>query len=133
MGSLLDTELAVTARALELHSRRLNLLSQNLANADTPNFKARDIDFRAALATVAESSEPLELNMTRPGHSAGSDPADATAALKYRVPLAPGLDGNTVDVQLEQSSFAETSVRYQASLNMANDAFRGLMLAITGQ
>jgi flagellar basal-body rod protein FlgB len=134
MGFNLDAELGVSAQALRLHARRLEVESQNIANADTPNFKARDIDFRAALADASERAETLQLTTTRPGQSsAASDPPDLAAALKYRVPLAPALDGNTVDVQLEQANFAETSVRYQASLSFVSDAFRGLMLAITGQ
>ena len=129
----LDAELGISAQALQLHARRLELQSRNLANADTPNFKARDIDFRGALADAEERSSALPLEPAKSGRSVAAPPPDPLLTLKYRVPLAPSLDGNTVDVQLEQASFAETSVRYQASLNFVSDAFRGLMLAITGQ
>jgi flagellar basal-body rod protein FlgB len=118
--------------ALRLHERRLALQSENLANADTPNFKARDIDFRATLANVTAGSA-VPLSTARSLHSGSAAASDPVAALRFRVPLAPSLDGNTVDVQLEQANFAETSVRYQASLSFVSDAFRGLMLAITGK
>lgn len=115
----LDAYLGVHPDALAIASRRTELLAENLANADTPGFRARDIDFRTALATAA-------------GNSQG--PADGLhTSLKYRVPLAPALDGNTVDPQLEQAAFAENAVRYQATLTFLNARFRGLMTAITGQ
>ena len=117
MPTSIDTYLGIHTRALMLESRRTELLANNLANADTPGFKARDLDFRSALAAAG-----------------GTATGDATAAdLKYRVPMAPALDGNTVDAQLEQAAFAENSVRYQATLTFINSKLRALMTAITGQ
>lgn len=132
----LDAYLGVHAAALKVRSQRTELLAANLANADTPGYRARDIDFRAALA-AAEGSNPgsaVQLATTRSGHI-GSTPGNGTssAELKYRVPLAPSLDGNTVDAQLEQAAFAENTVRYQATLSFLSSKFRGLMTAITGQ
>lgn len=118
----LDAYLGVHPGALAIASRRTELLAENLANADTPGFRARDIDFKAALAAV-ESARQGGL---------GTDGA-LQASLKYRVPLAPSLDGNTVDPQLEQAAFAENAVRYQATLTLLNARFRSLMTAITGQ
>jgi flagellar basal-body rod protein FlgB len=117
MVNSIDRYLGVHPQALLLESRRTELLAANLANADTPNYKARDIDFKAALASAASAT---------PG--AAGDPA-----VLYRVPLAPSLDGNTVDSQLEQAAFAENSVRYQATLTLLNSKLRSLMTAITGQ
>lgn len=111
----LNAYLGVHADALKVRSQRTELLARNLANADTPGYKAQDIDFRAALASVEKTGKL------------------APTALKYRVPLAPALDGNTVDVQLEQAAFAENSVRYQATLSFLSARFRSLMTAITGQ
>jgi flagellar basal-body rod protein FlgB len=121
----LDNYLGVHARALQVESRRTELLAANLANADTPGFKARDIDFKAALASAA--------NQAGVNGKAGVSAMAADSATLYRVPLAPSLDGNTVDVQLEQSAFAENSVRYQATLTLLNGKLRSLMTAITGQ
>jgi flagellar basal-body rod protein FlgB len=135
MASTIDNFLGVHAQALTVESRRAQLLAANLANADTPNFKARDVDFKAALAGARESQgTALPLRLTQDKHQqasaavAGSDPS-----LLYRVPLAPALDGNTVDPQLEQAAFAENAVRYQATLTMLNSRLRSLMTAITGQ
>lgn len=132
----LDSYLGVHAQALLLASRRSELLANNLANADTPSFKARDFDFKAALASAANSDAfaPLPLATTSSAHqqlaTVGNQPAPE---LQYRVPLAPSLDGNTVDVQLEQGAFAENTIRYQTALTLLNGKFRALLTAITGQ
>jgi flagellar basal-body rod protein FlgB len=141
MALHIDNYLGVHARALQLESRRTELLAGNLANADTPGYKARDIDFKDALATAghlqAGSAPQLGLQHTNGQHlgstgTSGPNAADS-AVIKYRVPLAPALDGNTVDAQLEQAAFAENAVRYQATLTLLNMRLRGLMTAITGQ
>ena len=132
----LDAYLGVHAQALALQGKRTEVLATNLANSDTPNYKARDVDFRAAMAAAAAPGTPgapLTLSTTDPKHvGAEVNGTDATQ-LKYRVPLAPSLDGNTVDVQLEQAAFAENSVRYQATLTFLSQRFKGLLTAITGQ
>lgn len=144
----IDSYLGVHAAALKLREQRTELLANNLANADTPGFKARDLDFQSALAAAGSSNAAAsggQLLATRPGHfgvtasgaNAGS-PLGATTGstasfLKYRTPLAPSLDGNTVDPQLEQAAFAENTVRYQATLTFLSQRLRSLMTAITGQ
>ena len=138
MANSIDNFLGIHAQALGLESRRAQLLAANLANADTPNFKARDLDFKAALAQAGAAGGPattaLPLRATQAAHiGTAAAGADNDPALLYRVPLAPALDGNTVDPQLEQASFAENAVRYQATLTLLNARLRGLMTAITGQ
>lgn len=135
MPTSIDAYLGLHTRALLLEARRTELLANNLANADTPGFKARDIDFRAALSAAAGPGAPaVALRTTQAGHQSGAGiPVDAPADLKYRVPMAPSLDGNTVDAQLEQAAFAENAVRYQATLTFINSKLRALMTAITGQ
>ena len=139
MALNLDTYIGVHADALKLQSKRMEVIADNLANSDTPGYKARDIDFRAAMASAGGAggasapSAPVKLATTNPGHL-GTDPAtEANASLKYRVPLAPALDGNTVDAQQEQAAFADNTVRYQATLTFLSSRFRSLMTAITGQ
>jgi flagellar basal-body rod protein FlgB len=136
MALNLDTYLGVHADALKLQSKRMEVIADNLANSDTPGYKARDIDFRAAMANAGGAggaSAPVKLATTNPGHL-GTDPAaEANASLKYRVPLAPALDGNTVDAQQEQAAFADNTVRYQATLTFLSSRFKSLMTAITGQ
>jgi flagellar basal-body rod protein FlgB len=147
----LDSYLGVHQDALKVYGQRTAVLANNIANADTPNYKARDIDFRALLGGTSASGSPTlaltttssthvgstSTSSTASGASAASGASGATAdsgsALKYRVPLAPSLDGNTVDVQLEQAAFADNSVRFQAALAFLSDKFKGLMTAITGQ
>jgi flagellar basal-body rod protein FlgB len=132
MALNLDTYLGVHADALKVQSKRMEVLANNLANADTPNYKARDIDFRAALAQAGGADSPVKLATTDARHL-GTDPtSDASANLKYRVPLAPSLDGNTVDAQQEQAAFADNTVRYQATLTFLSARFKSLMTAITG-
>src|SRR5689334_21423198 len=132
----LDAYLGVHQDALKLRSQRTEVLARNLANADTPGYQARDLDFKAALAQASGGSDaPVALKTTHANQIA--TPIDASgetnANLKYRVPMAPALDGNTVDVQMEQANFAENSVRFQATLTFLNARFRGLMTAITGE
>jgi flagellar basal-body rod protein FlgB len=132
----LDAYLGVHADALKIRGQRTEVLARNLANADTPGYQARDLDFRAALAQAGGATD-ARVAMTTTHANQIATPVDATgettAHLKYRVPLAPALDGNTVDVQMEQANFAENSVRFQATLTFLNARFRGLMTAITGQ
>jgi flagellar basal-body rod protein FlgB len=136
MALNLDSYLGVHADALKLQSQRMEVLANNLANVDTPNYKARDIDFKAALAQAGSPGAGLPLTTTSAGHLGGPSSnggVDSTGALKYRVPLAPSLDGNTVDAQLEQAAFADNTVRYQATLSFISSRLKNLMTAITGQ
>ena len=138
MANSIDNFLGVHAQALLLESRRTQLLAANIANVDTPNYKARDLDFKAALANAAGagggSGSALALRATNSAHQPGNAAGlDNDPALLYRVPMAPALDGNTVDEQLEQAAFAENSVRYQATLTLLGGKLRSLMTAITGQ
>jgi flagellar basal-body rod protein FlgB len=131
----LDQYVSVHAAALDVRARRGELIANNLANADTPGYQARDIDFRQAVARASgEAKSGVSLATTQPGHLGGAGSASAAASpdLKYRTPLAPALDGNTVDTQIEQAAFAENAVRYQATLTFLNSKFRGLLTAILG-
>jgi flagellar basal-body rod protein FlgB len=130
----LNSYLGIHPAALRVRAQRTELLANNLANADTPKFKARDVDFRSVLAAAGSKDAPMRMTATNAAHIGPANAASGGAPeLKYRTPLAPSLDGNTVDVQLEQAAFAENSVRYQASLTFLSSKFRALMTAITGQ
>ena len=132
MALNLDTYLGVHQDALKVQSQRMEVLANNLANVDTPNYKARDIDFRAALAAAGSPAAGVKLATTNSQHLSTDPSSDGSAGLKYRVPLAPSLDGNTVDAQQEQAAFADNSVRYQATLTFLTSRFKNLMTAITG-
>ena len=132
----IDSYLGVQQDALKVQSKRMEVLAKNLANVDTPNYKAQDIDFKTALAQAGSPGAALPLATTTSnqiGNSATTGDIDTSGALKYRVPLAPSLDGNTVDAQMEQAAFADNTVRYQATLTFLTGHLKELMTAITGQ
>jgi flagellar basal-body rod protein FlgB len=132
----LDTYLGVQQDALKVQSKRMEVLARNLANVDTPNYKAQDIDFKTALAQAGSAGSSLALTTTAAnqiGNNATTGDVENSAALKYRVPLAPSLDGNTVDAQMEQAAFADNTVRYQATLTFLSGSLKDLVTAITGQ
>ncbi len=138
MGFSLDKIFGIHETALYLRSQRAELLASNLANADTPNFKARDIDFRAALAQAAGTGIQLAgagprgpLMLTNPRDLQPSDTATGAQTL-YRNPLQASIDGNTVEPQVEMAEFMNNALRYQASLQFITDQVKGLMLAIKG-
>lgn len=133
MAFNLDTYIGVHADALKLQAKRTEVIADNLANVDTPGYKSRDIDFRAAMANAGGADSPVKLTTTNPGHVSTDSSSTTDTNLKYRVPLAPALDGNTVDAQQEQAAFADNTVRYQATLTFLSARFRSLMTAITGQ
>jgi flagellar basal-body rod protein FlgB len=144
MRTALDNYLGIHPQALQLEAKRNELLAANLANVDTPNYKARDLDFKSALAAAGGNSANAAGSLTAAGANASNgatsigtasnDPAAGVdpSLLRYRVPMAPSLDGNTVDEQLEQSAFVDNTVHYQATLTFLNSALRDLMTAITG-
>src|SRR5277367_510034 len=131
MALNLDSYLGVHPDALKLQSKRTEVIADNLANSDTPGYKARDIDFRAAMASAGSPDSPVKMTTTNPGHLSVDTNSAAGTNLKYRTPLAPSLDGNTVDAQQEQAAFADNTVRYQATLTFLSARFKGLMTAIT--
>ena len=139
MSSTLDAYLGIQPTALEVYTQRAEVLGANLANADTPGYLARDIDFRSALAaagTGGGAPGALQPLTTSPrdvtAAQAGSATVSTAQYLRYRVPLAPSLDGNTVDSQLEEGKFAQNTVRYEATLSFLEERFKQLTTAITG-
>ena len=127
----IDKALGALPEHLSLYGKRSSLLASNLANADTPGFKARDIDFQAALQRAAGNQ--LAVRTTHRSHLGGSASAYSDPELLYRVPMQPSLDGNSVDSQVEQAQFAENAVRYQSTLTFLSGKFRSLRLAIKGE
>ena len=127
-----DKALGVHEEALVIRAKRAEVLANNLANADTPNFKARDVDFKKALQQ-AVSSQNSDLKRTHRLHldsQLGSD----IPGLSYRIPMQPDTgDGNSVDAQVEQTKFAENAMQYQASLRFLDSKFKGLIRAIKGE
>ena len=112
MGLSIDQAVNVQANALQARSRRAGVLAANIANADTPGYKARDIDFKSAMQAAERG---VSLRTTSEAHMAPD--AAPGGDLKYRVPLQPSVDGNTVDGHVEKSEFLRNSTMYSASLS----------------
>jgi len=127
----LDSAFGIHAQALQLRSRRAELLAENLANSDTPGYKARDIDFKKVLGAARSNAEALKT--TQSGHiQPGATNTAGVVRTGFRNPLQASLDGNTVDVQVEQASFARNAVDYQTSLTLLSGRIRTLLTAIKG-
>ncbi len=116
--------LGIHGTALVLREQRLQLLAANIANADTPNYQAQDLDFNSALQVALQ-----------PGAAAGGDAIGAAAAgARYtRASSQPSLDGNTVDGDRENAAFAQASLEYRASMSFVESKVRSMLTAITGQ
>ena len=128
---MFDNIFGIHEQALLLHGQRVGILANNLANADTPNYKARDIDFAAVLGSTDEQL-PLTVSVTHAAHITPLDAELPSGELKYRNPYQASLDGNTVEMPVEQAAFSENNVRYQASLMFINLKIAQLQLAING-
>ena len=132
MSNWIDSALGIHPNALMVNARRLELLAENMANADTPNYKARDVDFRSALeGALADQGGAAVLSRTEPGHLSTVGAVGMSRA-QYRVPNQPSLDGNTVDGDLEKSAFAEATIRYQSSLDFVSSRISELRKAFRG-
>lgn len=128
--------LGIHQQALAIRSQRAEVLASNIANADTPGYKARDIDFKSVLENTnrmnADTQSVAMLTRTNAKHIQ-LDTNSANAEILYRVPGQSSLDGNTVDGQMEKSAFADNALRYQASLTFLDGKFKGLVAAIKGE
>lgn len=109
-----DELFGIHATALQLRSQRMAMLASNIANAATPNYKAKDLDFGAALRLASEGSA-------------------TDAAVSYRVPIQPSLDGNTVELATEQTAFAENAIAYRSSLSFLQGRVSTMMRALKGE
>jgi flagellar basal-body rod protein FlgB len=127
----MDALFGIHDEALLLRSQRSELLARNLANADTPNYLARDIDFSAALEAARDGGAGLQL--TSPLHQDGGGEAPGGGDLLYRMPMQSAVDGNTVDTDIERSEFTRNSLAYEASLRFLSGRVSGLLSAIRGE
>ena len=129
----LDNALGIHAKAMVLRARRTEVLASNLANADTPGFKARDLDFHAMMRSAEADNNGQRLLTTHARHIPTSRNDIHSDELLYRTPTQPSLDGNTVDVQVEKASFSENAIQYMATLRFLNSKVQGLQLALKGE
>ncbi len=129
MGINFNQALQLHSQALELRSRRTEIMAANLANADTPNYKARDLDFKAAMASAIGAAQPLRVTHINHFLTRSQHPDE----LLYRTPTQMSLDGNSVDSEQEKAAFTDNALRYQASLRFLGSRVQGLMTAIKGE
>jgi flagellar basal-body rod protein FlgB len=133
--SKIDQDLGFVQKALNARALRQEVLASNLANADTPNYKAREVDFSAALSGAKSGlGGGLTLSLTDPGHMAGTGGGSAlgNGLIKYRSAVQPSLDGNTVDKDVERAAFTENSLHYQFLLERARGVFQRMANALEG-
>lgn len=134
MKTQLDRALQFHQTAINLQAQRQQMLASNMANADTPNYKARDIDFRSALqGALGQRIGPLALATTSSRHADSAESMPFGAFAGYRRDFQSSVDGNTVNMDVERAAFAENSVHYEASVTFINGLLSGMRTAITGQ
>lgn len=130
--AITDPLFGIQEPALQVQRRRLELIAANIANADTPGFEARDLDFRSVLAEAQTKMAGAKgANAQLVASTAGNLVSEAKPL--WRVATQPSVDGNTVDTQVEQAQYADAALRYQASLNFIDGRLKSLISAITGQ
>ena len=117
----------VHEKAMVLRQRRLALLGQNIANADTPHYKAKDIDFKKIMAKETDFS----IKLSQPGHMNSTNARNP--ALIFRTPNNPAADGNTVELNYEQAQFGKESARYTATLQFLENRIGGIRRALRGE
>ncbi len=128
----LDGVMGIHEQALYLRSYRTSVLATNLANEDTPNYQARDIDFKKVLRQFDGDKTAPELLTTHAKHLSASGQGVWGSELLYRTPLQPSLDNNTVDGHIEKAQFAQNALQYQATLSFLNGRISGIMAALSG-
>lgn len=132
MSSRIDEMMQFQQTALRLREARQQLLASNIANADTPNYKARDIDFASALqGALGGDTQSVPLATTSPNHLGGATGETVMGApVQYRTALQPSADGNTVNMDVERAQFADNAVRYEASLRFISDDVKDVLTAL---
>lgn len=130
----LDRHLSYQQTTLGVRAHRQELIAANIANADTPHYKARDIDFKETLMGALDGKlQPLALATTSSRHLDARTAGLPDAALKYRTETQSAVDGNTVDMDVERAAFAENALQYEASLSFINGLMRSMQQAIQNQ
>lgn len=129
-----DFNLRFHQTALNLRAQRQEMLASNIANADTPHYKARDMDFKSALqgAMGGRMSQPMAMATTSGSHMRATG-AGFAPHLMYRQETQSSVDGNTVNMDAERAAFAENALHYEASINFINGLLRSMQTAVSGQ
>jgi len=124
---ILDNALGVHAKALSARSERMEVLARNIANADTPSFKARDFDFKQVMREVQDDA----MTTTQAGHLSQGE--SGPLGLKYRTPFNTSFDGNTVELPVEQAKYGQYAADYQTTLSILESRIGGIRKALRGE
>lgn len=130
MRVILGNAFGIHEQALQVRNQRNELIASNIANADTPNYKARDLDFREVLKQQAV--QPVNLKATQAGHIQPAQGSVSPQFIKYRTVAQPSLDGNTVEVQQEMVRYATNSTQFEATMRFLSGKIQTLEKAIKG-
>jgi flagellar basal-body rod protein FlgB len=130
--NVLDKYLGLNSAALQVRNQRLEVIAENIANASTPNYKAKDINFAKAMAMANGDSGNVVLTHVAHQDDAGLVSGKISEAVVYRIPLAPSLDNNTVEMSVEQANYAKAAANYQASLQFIENRISGVRKALRG-
>lgn len=125
--------LGIYESSLRLRAQRAEILSSNLANVDTPNYKARDFDFNAALNQAMAGTSSGDVRQTQERHLPAVGSGANVGQLFYRTPTQPSIDGNTVDEHIEHAEFMSNNLEFQTAFTLLNSRFKGLLSAIRGE
>jgi len=125
--NMIDQAFGVHEQALGLRSQRMEVLARNIANADTPHFKAQDLDFK----TMLKSAQQTALGTTHASHLP-TDLTEQQNGLMYRVPFNVAFDGNTVELSVEQAKYGQSAADYQATLSILENRISGIRKALRG-
>lgn len=130
----LDQAFGIHQQGMLVRAKRAELIAGNMANADTPNYLARDIDFKQALNQAQDSSGTITMTTTNRAHIHPEMTINGVDTdIMYRVPMQPSIDGNTVDTQLEKANFAENAIQYQASVQFLSGRIKSIIAALKGE
>ncbi|MWP62174.1 flagellar basal body rod protein FlgB [Gilliamella sp. Pas-s25] len=130
MFDKLDTWVNFHQQALNIREMRQNILAANIANSDTPNYQARDIDFNAELSKALNKHSNINhvgLNITSDHHIQVKAPVTLNQNVLYRIPYQASADGNTVEMDQERTAFIDNSIHYQSNLTFLGEQFKNVM------
>lgn len=129
----LDQHLAVLSQAMNMRTQRHQVLASNIANADTPGYKARDFSFESAMqnALAGRGNSGIALARTAAGHIADTSAGAAHAAIQFRKETQSAVDGNTVDMDVERAQIAENALQYQILTQFISEKFKGVRSALS--
>ena len=126
--NFIDKAFSLSEKTLSVRAQRMEVLSRNIANADTPHYKAQDIDFKTVMKTASEGA----MVTTNPMHLT-EGPDQTSDGLKFRIPFNVAFDGNTVELPVEQAKFGQYAAEYQTTLSILENRISGIRKALRGE